>query len=92
VLTETVERIATTAPALYTDIPRGVFLLRGENIVFLGEVDPVRESTEKMRYGELEDVLRAQTAEKEHRERQRKATERLMRQRGDISEMESEAY
>lgn len=46
VLQQTVERIFTTTPSpssdgklLYADIPRGIFLVRGENVLLLGEID-----------------------------------------------------
>lgn len=50
VLQSTVERIfvapptpsspgASTQPGLYADIPRGLFLVRGENVLLLGEID-----------------------------------------------------
>ncbi|KAJ5150205.1 hypothetical protein N7448_001783 [Penicillium atrosanguineum] len=38
---DTVERIY--AGNLYADVPRGVFLVRGENVLLLGEVDLDRE-------------------------------------------------
>ncbi|KAL2832942.1 hypothetical protein BDW59DRAFT_138943 [Aspergillus cavernicola] len=41
VLQDTIERMY--AGSLYTDIPRGVFLVRGENVLLLGEVDLDRE-------------------------------------------------
>ena len=28
-----------TRPGLYADIPRGIFLVRGENVLLLGEID-----------------------------------------------------
>lgn len=50
VLQSTVERIfvappspstpgAVTQPGLYADVPRGLFLVRGENVLLLGEID-----------------------------------------------------
>ncbi|KAL4933564.1 U6 snRNA-associated Sm-like protein LSm1 [Aspergillus undulatus] len=41
VLQETIERLY--AGNLYTDIPRGVFLVRGENVLLLGEIDLDKE-------------------------------------------------
>ncbi|KKK15126.1 small nuclear ribonucleoprotein [Aspergillus rambellii] len=41
VLQDTVERIY--AGNLYADIPRGVFLVRGENVLLLGEIDLDKE-------------------------------------------------
>ncbi|KAL4754587.1 hypothetical protein BDW72DRAFT_165695 [Aspergillus terricola var. indicus] len=40
-LQDTVERMY--AGNLYTDIPRGVFLVRGENVLLLGEIDLDKE-------------------------------------------------
>ncbi|PQE25589.1 lsm domain-containing protein [Rutstroemia sp. NJR-2017a BBW] len=50
ILQSTIERIfvappttqtpdAVAQPGLYADIPRGVFLVRGENVLLLGEID-----------------------------------------------------
>ncbi|KAJ5407827.1 hypothetical protein N7509_001710 [Penicillium cosmopolitanum] len=41
VLQDTVERIY--AGKVYADVPRGIFLVRGENVLLLGEVDLDRE-------------------------------------------------
>ncbi|CAG8069699.1 unnamed protein product [Penicillium salamii] len=41
VFQETVERIY--AGQLYADVPRGIFIVRGENVLLLGEVDLDRE-------------------------------------------------
>ncbi|PLN84825.1 Sm-like ribonucleo protein [Aspergillus taichungensis] len=41
VLQDTVERLY--AGNLYADIPRGIFLVRGENVLLLGEIDLDRE-------------------------------------------------
>ncbi|KAJ5175913.1 uncharacterized protein N7482_001790 [Penicillium canariense] len=41
VLQDTIERIY--AGKLYADVPRGIFLVRGENVLLLGEVDLDRE-------------------------------------------------
>lgn len=42
VLDNTVERLA--AEDEYADIPLGIFIIRGENVMLLGEVDPAREA------------------------------------------------
>lgn len=40
VLQSTVERLFVTSPQnLYADIDRGLFLVRGENVLLLGEID-----------------------------------------------------
>ncbi|KAH8175491.1 LSM domain-containing protein [Sarocladium implicatum] len=67
VLQSTVERIfATTAEAtpdspargLYADVPHGVFLVRGENVLLLGEIDLDRDDDPPPGYelGEVEHV------------------------------------
>jgi U6 snRNA-associated Sm-like protein LSm1 len=50
VLQDTIERTfyhpsssSTTPQYLYTDIPRGIFLVRGENVLLLGEIDLDRD-------------------------------------------------
>lgn len=39
VLQDTVEKLY--AGSLYADIPRGIFLVRGENVLLLGEIVPL---------------------------------------------------
>ncbi|KAL5696434.1 hypothetical protein ACP6JD_004297 [Aspergillus fumigatus] len=41
VLQDTIERLY--AGNLYADIPRGIFLVRGENVLLLGEIDLDKE-------------------------------------------------
>lgn len=43
VLHETLERIHVDN--YYGDIPRGIFLIRGENVVLAGEIDELRPNT-----------------------------------------------
>lgn len=52
VLQSTTERIFVTDPAsagtdrptgLYADVPHGIFLVRGENVLLLGEIDLDRD-------------------------------------------------
>ena len=58
VLQDTVERIFVPAPAaLYADVQRGVFLVRGENVLMLGEIvrspfapDPTRSKSPYLSY------------------------------------------
>ena len=47
VLSHTVERIIVNK--LYADKSVGTFILRGENIVLLGEIDPAKESAGGLR-------------------------------------------
>ncbi|KAJ9603064.1 hypothetical protein H2200_012359 [Cladophialophora chaetospira] len=88
VLTETRERyFVTTAPSqpshadstlaqnvrhLYCDIPRGTYLVRGENVLMLGEVDLDRDDEPPVGYeeGPVEEVFALQ--KEAERERKRK--------------------
>ncbi|PYH91673.1 Sm-like ribonucleo protein [Aspergillus ellipticus CBS 707.79] len=44
VLQDTIERLY--AGRLYADVPRGIFLVRGENVLLLGEIDLDKEDDE----------------------------------------------
>lgn len=70
VLHKTIERIHVGAE--YGDIPRGIFIIRGENVVLLGEIDAERERQLQLRAVGVEDILDAQRRTQEQRsERQR---------------------
>lgn len=71
-LQDTIERIHVGDQ--YGDIPRGVFLIRGENVVLLGEIDAHTESNENtsLRKVGVEEILEAQRAEQIAREVQEK--------------------
>ncbi|KIW22245.1 uncharacterized protein PV07_12151 [Cladophialophora immunda] len=59
---------------LYCDIPRGTFLVRGENVLLLGEVDLDKEDDPPPGYeeGDVEEVFRIQKeAERERKKRDR---------------------
>ncbi|EHY53427.1 hypothetical protein HRR83_003633 [Exophiala dermatitidis] len=55
---------ATLPRNLYCDIPRGTYLVRGENVLLLGEVDLDREDDPPPGYelGDVEEVFRLQRA------------------------------
>jgi U6 snRNA-associated Sm-like protein LSm1 len=66
VLHRCIERIHARSD--YGDIPRGVFIVRGENVVLLGEIDEDKESQSSLKEVSLEEILEAQSknqAEKE---------------------------
>jgi len=70
VLEQTIERIHVGKQ--YGDIPRGIFIVRGENVVLLGEIDAERESANTLTKVSVEEILDAQRkelAEKEEKER-----------------------
>lgn len=53
---------APTTRNLYCDIPRGTYLVRGENVLLLGEVDLDRDDEPPQGYveGDVEEVFRIQ--------------------------------
>ncbi|RPB13550.1 hypothetical protein P167DRAFT_486037 [Morchella conica CCBAS932] len=56
----------------YCDIPRGVFIVRGENVLLLGEIDLDREDDIPFRQASVEEVFAGQRqadAEKKHRDK-----------------------
>ena len=68
VLHQTIERIHVGQS--YGDIPRGVFVVRGENVVLLGEID--QEKTEPGALGlvevSLEEILEKQAVQQQEKE------------------------
>ncbi|EIE84618.1 hypothetical protein RO3G_09328 [Rhizopus delemar RA 99-880] len=67
VLQDTIERIYVRG--CYGDIPRGVFLIRGENVVLLGEIDVDKEDQINLRQVSVEEILVAQREELELKEK-----------------------
>ncbi|KAI1728734.1 LSM domain-containing protein [Ditylenchus destructor] len=63
VLHETLERIYIGK--FYGDIPRGIFLIRGENVVLAGEIDENQPCT--LTQVSLEEILRMQNERAEKR-------------------------
>lgn len=61
VLESAVERIIVGQS--YSDIPLGLYIVRGENVVLMGEVDEVRE-TEGLTAVDNDEIKRARQAEK----------------------------
>jgi U6 snRNA-associated Sm-like protein LSm1 len=73
VLQSTIERIfvppSPPTPGLYADIPRGIFLVRGENVLLLGEIDLDKDDDVPPGY-ERADVEVVKKLEKERREKE----------------------
>ena len=74
VLTFTTERYFVTSPAnsvkseptkLFADIPRGTYLVRGENVLLLGEIDLDKDDDVPPGYeeGEIQEVFRLKKEE-----------------------------
>lgn len=70
VLQDTVERIFVDDS--YGDIPRGVFIVRGENVVLLGEIDLDKEDELPLKMIAPDEAFFAQTADMEQRKRREK--------------------
>jgi len=63
VLESTVERVFVGEQ--YGDIPLGLQLIRGENVVLLGEIDPSRPAPEGFTQTNPAEIMQAQRAEKQ---------------------------
>merc|ERR1712039_1007733 len=70
----------------FGDIPRGVFVVRGENVVLLGEIDEEREAAEKaskrLQEISLEEILEAQSKQQAEKEEQEKLRQKIFKERG----------
>lgn len=74
VLQDSYERIFVTHPSLpklYADVPQGIFLVRGENTMLLGEIDLDKDEhvPEPWQPGRIEDVRALRKQEDEYRQR-----------------------
>eukprot|EP00118_Oscarella_pearsei_P026178 m.309553 g.309553 ORF g.309553 m.309553 type:complete len:142 (+) comp46935_c0_seq1:158-583(+) len=82
-LQNTIERIHVNLE--YGDIPRGIFIVRGENVVLLGEYNDIEDSEElidhpskklKLKKVSIEEILEAQKAEQTKKQEKAKIRER----------------
>jgi len=80
VLHRTIERIHVGKE--YGDIPRGVFIIRGENVVLLGEVAIEKEMSLPLRKVSIPDILEAQRREQESKHEQEKLLSKALKERG----------
>ncbi|XP_022908838.1 U6 snRNA-associated Sm-like protein LSm1 [Onthophagus taurus] len=80
VLHRTIERIHVGKE--YGDIPRGVFIVRGENVVLLGEIDTEKEGELPLSEVSVEDILDAQRKEQEQKQDQQKKIAKALQERG----------
>ncbi|XP_014241197.1 U6 snRNA-associated Sm-like protein LSm1 [Cimex lectularius] len=80
VLHKTIERIHVGKE--YGDIPRGVFVIRGENVVLLGEVSQEKEINLPLKRVSVDDIIDAQRREKESKLEQDKLVQKALRERG----------
>ncbi|KAF1989074.1 Sm-like ribonucleo protein [Aulographum hederae CBS 113979] len=73
VLQDTIERLFSYEKKLYADIERGVFLVRGENVLLLGEIDLDRDDYIPEPYKltnqrELHKICKEETIQRKKRE------------------------
>ncbi|XP_072413543.1 U6 snRNA-associated Sm-like protein LSm1 isoform X2 [Chiloscyllium punctatum] len=80
VLHRTVERIHVGRK--YGDIPRGIFVVRGENVVLLGEIDLERETDTPLQRVSIEEILEAQRVQQHEKQEAEKAKSEALRERG----------
>ncbi|XP_076345586.1 U6 snRNA-associated Sm-like protein LSm1 isoform X1 [Tachypleus tridentatus] len=80
VLHKTIERIHVGKR--YGDIPRGIFIVRGENVILLGEIDLDREEGTTLEQVSVEEILEAQRIEQEQKQEQERLRAKALKERG----------
>ncbi|NXR13385.1 LSM1 protein, partial [Semnornis frantzii] len=80
VLHQTVERIHVGKK--YGDIPRGIFVVRGENVVLLGEIDLEKESDTPLQQVSIEEILEEQRVEQQAKQESEKLKMQALKERG----------
>ncbi|KAJ8286131.1 hypothetical protein GJAV_G00034890 [Gymnothorax javanicus] len=80
VLHQTVERIHVGKK--YGDIPRGIFIVRGENVVLLGEIDLEKECETVLQQVSIEEILEEQRAQQQAKQETDKAKLQALKDRG----------
>ncbi|XP_071566452.1 U6 snRNA-associated Sm-like protein LSm1 [Temnothorax americanus] len=80
VLQSTIERIHVGQE--YGDIPRGIFIVRGENVVLLGEIDIEKEKVLPLKKVTVDEILDAQRREQESKQEQKKRVNKALKERG----------
>jgi len=80
VLHRTIERIHVGKE--YGDIPRGVFIVRGENVVLLGEIDKEKEKNLPLSEVSVDDILDAQRREQESKQDKERLLNKALKDRG----------
>ncbi|KAJ2800081.1 hypothetical protein H4R20_004192, partial [Coemansia guatemalensis] len=80
VLQDSLERIYVGDA--YGDIERGVFIIRGENVVLLGEIDGDLEDALPLRQLSVQEILQRQREEAEEKARKDRLRSQLLRKQG----------
>ncbi|TRY62610.1 hypothetical protein TCAL_08214 [Tigriopus californicus] len=66
----------------YGDIPRGVFVVRGENVVLLGEIDAEQEAQSPLKEVSLEEILEAQSRQQADKDEKERIRAKVFKERG----------
>ncbi|KAL4231337.1 SM-like [Mactra antiquata] len=80
VLHRTIERIHVGKK--YGDIPRGIFIVRGENVVLLGEVDLESEGNLQLEEVPIDDILEMQREEQIQKQAEEDRKKKALLDRG----------
>lgn len=80
VLHQTVERIHVGKK--FGDIPRGIFVVRGENVVLLGEVDLDKECDQILQRVSIEEILEEQRTEQQAKQESERLKLQAVKERG----------
>ncbi|KAI8826201.1 Sm-like ribonucleoprotein [Fimicolochytrium jonesii] len=94
VLQDTVER-TYAEDNTYGDVYRGIFLIRGENVVMLGEIDKEKETTvmSTLQQVPIETAKASAKKELDRRKRNEKAQRRALQERGfSVDGVEGDQY
>ncbi|KAK3598672.1 hypothetical protein CHS0354_006344 [Potamilus streckersoni] len=80
VLHRTIERIHVGKK--YGDIPRGIFIVRGENVVLLGEIDLENEGNTNLEEVSIDEILEMQRDEQQEKQQQEEKKKKALMERG----------
>ncbi|CAH1400655.1 unnamed protein product [Nezara viridula] len=80
VLHRTIERIHVGQE--YGDIPKGVYVIRGENVVLLGEVTQEKENNLPLKRVSIKEIKEAQQKEQESKQEHDKLLAKALKERG----------
>ncbi|KAK3540004.1 hypothetical protein QTP70_022807, partial [Hemibagrus guttatus] len=80
VLHQTVERIHVGKK--FGDIPRGIFVVRGENVVLLGEVDLDKDTDQILQRVSIEEILEEQRVVQQAKQESERLKLQAVKERG----------
>ncbi|XP_008333377.1 U6 snRNA-associated Sm-like protein LSm1 isoform X3 [Cynoglossus semilaevis] len=77
---QTVERIHVGKK--FGDIPRGIFIVRGENVVLLGEIDVDKACDTVLQQVSIEEILEEQRLQQQAKQETEKVKKQVLKDRG----------